>query len=455
MRIKTRLTLWFTLLVASILLIFAVVVYWSSSKNREVEFYEELEKEAITKAKLYLETEIKSSTLHKIYKYNNEVINEVQVAVYDLDFNLLYHDAEEVDSVKETQEMIDQIASKGKVHLFQDEWQVIGIRYTSGDKDYIITAIALDQYGYTKLHNLFLTILFLSIISLIVIYFVGGFFAERVLRPLKFMNEEINNITATNLDLRITREGDQDELSRLGNTFNTMLDRLEQSFDSQKQFVSNISHELRTPLAAVIAELELSLAKEQDNASYIKTIENALSDAKKLVRLSNSLLDFAKASYDPTEIVFKPTRVDEVILDACQKIQRSNAGYTFSFIIDEEIDSEELVTTYANPYLLEVAIINLLENACKYSDNHHGKVSVSNLNKAIIIKIADQGLGMSPEDIESIYKPFFRGENGKYREGNGIGLSLTKKVIDLHKGTITVISEVNKGTEFTITLNSN
>lgn len=452
MRIKTRLTLLFTLLVASILLVFAVVVYWSSSKNREVEFFEELEKEAITKAKLYLETEVKSSTLHKIYRYNNEVINEVQVAVYDFDFNLLYHDAEEIDSVKETKEMIDQIASQGRVHLFQDDWQVIGIVYNSGGKDYVITAIALDQYGYTKLHNLFLTILVLSIVSLIVIFFVGSFFAERVLRPLKLMNEEINNITATNLDLRVSTEANQDELSRLGNTFNTMLDRLEQSFDSQKQFVSNISHELRTPLAAVIAELELSLSKEQDTASYIKTIENALSDAKKLVRLSNSLLDFAKASYDPTEIVFKPTRIDEVILDACQKIQRGNAGYTFSFMIDEEIDSEELVTVRANPYLLEVAIINLLENACKYSDNHHGKVSISNLNKAVVIKIADEGLGMSAEDLDGIFKPFFRGENGKHLDGNGIGLSLTKKVIDLHKGTITVTSEINKGTEFTITL---
>jgi len=452
MRIKTRLTLWFTLLVASILLVFAVVVYWSSSKNREVEFFEELEKEAITKAKLYLETEVKSSTLHKIYKYNNEVINEVQVAVYDFDFNLLYHDAEEIDSVKETKEMIDQIVSKGRVHLFQGEWQVIGIVYSSGGKDYVVTAIALDQYGYTKLHNLFLTILVLSIVSLIVIFFVGSFFAERVLRPLKLMNEEINNITATNLDLRVSTDSNQDELSRLGNTFNTMLDRLEQSFDSQKQFVSNISHELRTPLAAVIAELELSLAKEQDKEKYVRTIENALGDAKRLVRLSNSLLDFAKASYDPTEIVFKPTRVDEVVLDACQKIQKANAGYTFGFMIDERIDSEELVTVHANPYLLEVAIANLLENACKYSDNHHGTVSISNLNGAVIIEIADQGLGMSAEDLDGIFKPFFRGENGKHFDGNGIGLSLTKKVIDLHKGTITVKSEINKGTTFTIRL---
>ncbi|MGL4582612.1 MAG: sensor histidine kinase, partial [Flavobacterium sp.] len=213
-----------------------------------------------------------------------------------------------------------------------------------------------------------------------------------------------------------------------------------------------ISHELRTPLAAVIAELELSLAKEQDKEKYVKTIENALGDAKRLVRLSNSLLDFAKASYDPTEIVFKPTRVDEVVLDACQKIQKANAGYTFGFMIDERIDSEELVTVHANPYLLEVAIANLLENACKYSDNHHGTVSISNHHGAVIIEITDQGLGMSAEDLDGIFKPFFRGENGKHFDGNGIGLSLTKKVIDLHKGTITVQSEVNKGTTFTIRL---
>ncbi|MDM1043435.1 HAMP domain-containing histidine kinase [Myroides sp. 1354] len=452
MRIKTRLTLLFTLLVASILLVFASVIYWSSSKSREVEFYEELEKEAITKAKLFLEAQVKPTTLHKIYLNNSEIINEVEVAVYDYDFHLLYHDAEEIDRVKETKEMIGSIIEKGSLHYTQEDWQVIGMRYSFNNQEYIVTATAYDEYGYTKLQNLFVTIVVLVVISLLVIYFVGLFFADKVLLPIKKMNDEVNQITAMNLDLRISTEKNKDELGALANTFNEMLNRLENSFDSQKQFVSNISHELRTPLAAIIAELELALSKEQNQGYYIQTIQNALSDSQKIVRLSNSLLDFAKASYDPTEIVFKSIRVDEVILDACQKLQKMDASYKFNFVIDESITSEEMMTVNANPYLLEVALVNLLENACKFSEQKACTIQVMYEDYHLIIQVIDKGIGIAPEDLEFIFVPFYRGKNQNYKEGNGIGLPLTNKIINLHRGKLNVESQVGEGTTFTIQL---
>lgn len=450
MRIKTRLTLLFTLLVASILLVFASVIYWSSSKSREVEFYEELEKEAITKAKLFLEAQVKPTTLHKIYLNNSEIINEVEVAVYDYNFNLLYHDAEEIDRVKETKEMIKSIIDKGILYYTQEDWQVIGMTYSFNDQNYIVTATAYDEYGYTKLQNLFVTIVVLVVISLLVIYFVGLFFADKVLLPIKKMNDEVNQITATNLDLRISTEKNKDELGALANTFNEMLNRLENSFDSQKQFVSNISHELRTPLAAIIAELELALSKEQNQAYYIQTIENALNDSQKIVRLSNSLLDFAKASYDPTEIVFKSIRVDEVILDACQKLQKMDASYKFNFVIDESVTKEEMMMVHANPYLLEVALVNLLENACKFSEQKACTIQVKYEDYHLVVQVIDKGIGIAEEDLESIFVPFYRGKNQNYKEGNGIGLPLTNKIIKLHKGTLRVDSQVGEGTTFTI-----
>ncbi|MBB1140207.1 HAMP domain-containing sensor histidine kinase [Myroides sp. WP-1] len=452
MRIKTRLSLLFTLLVASILLVFASVIYWSSSKSREIEFYEELEKEAITKAKLFLEAQVKPTTLHKIYLNNSEIINEVEVAVYDYDFNLLYHDAVEIDRVKETKEMIHSIIQSGSLHYTQEDWQVIGMKYSFGDRNYIITATAYDEYGYTKLQNLFVTIVVLVVISLLVIYFVGLFFADKVLLPITKMNDEVNKITATNLDLRISTKKNKDELAALGDTFNEMLNRLENSFDSQKQFVSNISHELRTPLAAIIAELELALSKEQDKAYYVQTLQNALSDSQKIVRLSNSLLDFAKASYDPTEIVFKSVRVDEVIIDACQKLQRMNASYKFNFLIDESVSSEEMMIVKANPYLLEVALVNLLENACKFSEQNACTIQVLYLDYRLTIQVIDKGIGIAQEDLEHIFIPFYRGQNQNYKEGNGIGLPLTNKIINLHKGTLQVVSKVGEGTTFTIQL---
>ncbi len=450
MRIKVRLTLWFTLLVASILVVFAVIIYWSSVKNRETEFYEQLEKEAITKARLVLDAHVKPETLHKIYLNNSAIINEVEVAIYDYDFHLLYHDAEAIDRVKETKEMILEVISRGSVHYMQDNWQVIGIKYSLKGKDYVITATAYDEYGYTKLRNLLYTIIFLIVIALVVIYSVGLFFANKVLAPIKKMNDEVNNITATNLDLRISTEKNKDELGALADTFNEMLDRLENSFEAQKQFVSNISHELRTPLSAIIAELELALNKEQSNEYYVQTMKNALNDSKRIVRLSNSLLDFAKASYDPKEIVFKSIRLDEVILDACQKLQKKNTSYKFNFNIDESIDNSDVLTISANAYLLEVAIINLLDNACKFSSNNQCDILLFSNENRVGAQFKDQGIGIPTDELENIFKPFFRGKNQIYQEGNGIGLSLTHRIILLHQAELSVTSLVGKGTTFII-----
>ena len=450
MKIKAVLSLWFTLLVASILLVFSGVIYWSSSKNREVEFYEELEKEAITKANLFLEAEVRPEILHKIYANNSEIINEVEVAIYDYDFKLLYHDAEEIDRVKETKELIGNIIDQQRIHFIQDDWQVIGMTYSLNGKEYVITATAYDEYGYTKLQNLFFTIVVLIFCSLVVIYSVGRFFADRLLLPIKAMNEEVNKITATNLDLRLSEKYNKDELGALSQTFNQMLDRLEGSFDAQKMFVSNISHELRTPLAAIIAELELALEKEYTTAYYLQTIENVLNDSKRLVRLSDSLLDFAKASYDPTEIVFKSLRVDEVILDACQKLQKKNKAYKFNFVIDESIQDDQMLAIHANPYLLEVALSNVLENACKYSDDQQCTIVISQEKERLVLTFSDNGIGVSEVDMKYIFQPFYRGENNGGQDGNGIGLPLTHKIITLHRGEIAVQSTLNVGTVFTI-----
>ncbi|MEC4113684.1 sensor histidine kinase [Myroides pelagicus] len=450
MKIRTRLTLLFTVLVASLFIVFASILYWSSAQHRENEFYGQLEREAITKAKLFFEAKVKPQTLHRIYKNNSQHINEVEVAIYNRAFELLYHDDVEIDRVKETEEMLASIIANKILHFEQEEWQVVGLRLTFDDKDYIITAAAYDEYGFTKLQNLLYTIAVLALLSIIVIGTAGVFFANRALSPIKKMINEVNEITATSLNLRLSHEQNKDELALLANTFNEMLNRLEYSFDAQKQFVSNISHELRTPLAAIIAELELSLAKEQTREQYVMTIENALADARRLVRLSNSLLDFAKASYDPTEIAFKPVCLDEVVLDACQKLQRINKSYKFSFFIEDSVSREEMMVVSANLYLIQVAFVNLLENACKYSENEQCNVSILYKDNHLIVKVSDTGIGIKPEDMEAIFVPFYRGENEYFKQGNGIGLPLTKKIIDLHKARIAVESLVGKGTTFTI-----
>lgn len=452
MKIKIRLTILFTVLAVAILLVFATVLYWSSEKSREKEFYLVLQKEAITKANLFLGAQISPETLHQIYTNNRQILHEVEVAVYDPSFHLLYHDAVEIDMVKETRKMVNDIYERGSLRFYQDRWQVIGLKYRFNNRDYVVTATAYDEYGFKKQENLLKSILLMSLVSSVFIFGAGYFFSNRALKPVQDIIDEVNKITVTNLDLRIKPSRYKDELFRLGQTFNAMLDRLEDSFDAQKQFVSNISHELRTPLAAIIAELELSQRRELSREEYVSTINNALLDAERIVKLSNSLLDFAKAHYDRSEIAFKVIRVDEVLLDACQQLQRSQPNYKIHLNFSDDLDLDQWVSTYGNPYLLQVAFVNLLENACKFSDDQQCSVLISGTNSDVILAFTDQGIGIPTSELKHIFTAFYRGQAVNAIGGNGIGLSLTQKIVHLHQGEIQVVSRIGNGTTFTIIL---
>ena len=452
MKIRTRLTILFTLITATILLAIAYVIYFSAKKNREREFYSILKKEAITKANLFFNAKVDTKTLQDIYRNNREILNEVEVAIYDTGFNLLYHDAVDIDYVKETPEMINEIFQKGEIQFYQQDWQVVGLRYEYNNKNYIITATAIDQYGYNKLNSLLKNSIIVFIISIIFIYLAGLYFSKKAFDPVKDMIEKAKVISVTNLDLRLNSNGSKDELDELANTFNEMLNRLENSFDAQKHFVSNISHELRTPLAAIITELELSTNKEKSVAEYKSIIQNALGDAKKLVRLLNGLLDLAKASYDPSEIAFKPIRIDEILLDAREQVQKANSDYKIEIVFEQEFENENQISINGNEYLLKVAFANLFENGCKFSKDRQSSVFISFERDKIQLRFTDNGIGISENDLNYIFTPFYRGENKIYAEGNGIGLALTHKIILLHKGTISVSSKQNEGTTFYVEL---
>lgn len=460
MKIRTRLAILFTLVTAAILLVFACVIYYSAKESREKEFYSLLEKEAITKANLFFNAKVENKTLQDIYRNNRKILNEVEVTIYDSTFTLLYHDAVDIDFVKETSSMIDEIYHKNEVKFYQEDWQVAGVRYAFEDSQYVLIAAAYDEYGYNKLSNLLRTIVFVFISSILIIYLVGRFFAKKAFEPVKEMAERAKTISATNLDLRLSSKGKKDELSELADTFNDMLNRLENSFDAQKHFVSNISHELRTPLSAIITELELSANKDRNVEEYKTVIRNALDDANRLVRLSNNLLDLAKASYDPSEIAFKQIRIDEVLLDARQQVQQANPDYRIDIHFEDTFENECQISVNGNEYLLKVAFANLFENGCKFSEDRHCMVSVSfsahhpepdaPALPCIILQFKDKGIGIPEEDLKTIFIPFYRGENKEYADGNGVGLSLTEKIITLHKGTIFVRSEQNQGTVFTV-----
>lgn len=448
MKIRTRLTLLFTIVTAMLMIFYGIAVYYSSSEAREVSFYAQLRNEAVAKANLFFQSTLNEKEMHRVYKNNTKTINEVQVAIYDPEFNLVYHDDSKVDFVKEDPKMLSSILKKKEISFFIDDLQAIGMVYTHNGKEYLVTAAGYDQYGYKSINHL-LTISIIAFTSiLILIYLAGIFLAKKALYPLSEMVHQIKNITAGKLQLRLKTTNEKDELNELAQNFNGMLERLENSFDAQKHFVSNISHELRTPLSAIITELEFSSEKEQTKAEYQQTIQYALDDARNMAKLSNSLMDLAKASYDPNEISFYEVRLDEILLESYSKILKENQEYKISLNIDSDTEEHQLVI-WGNEYLLRVAFNNLIDNACKYSPVHTCRIDVKATNKKLYISFINTGITISQEDLLHIFEPFYRSEASKQEKGYGIGLFLTKKIIDLHHAAISMVSE-NNTTVFTV-----
>lgn len=452
MKIRTKLTIRYTAVTATVFLILMGMIWFLSENNRKNIFFRDLKKEGITKANLFLQNKVDAATMQSIYLNNSEFIDEVEVAVYDTDFNLLYHDAKEIDRVKETREMIDRIIREKSIEFFEGGYQVVGLLYPFNGRDYVITAAAFDGYGYAKVDALRNILLALWMIGLAILAVVGYFLSRGALSPVSNIVRKVEKITAFNLGERIPVTNGKDELDELAITFNHTLDRLEQSFDAQKMFVSNVSHELRTPMAALIGGLEIALLKERPVDTYRKAIEDALVDADKVVKLSEGLLNLARASYQPEQIKMEEVRLDELLLDARELVLKANNTYKVTLIFDEEADDDAVITVSGNAYLLKTAFVNLMENNCKFSADRTSSVQISFYGEKSILRFSDSGIGIPEEDMEHLFTPFLRGSNRNYAVGNGIGMALVQKIVQLHKGNIRVHSYPGEGTVFVVEL---
>lgn len=453
MKIRTALTLKNTGVTATVFLLCMAMIYLVSDHTRSKTFYHDLKSEAVTKAHLFLQNQVDARTMQSIYLNNKKFINEVEVAIYTTDFLMLYHDAIQNDIIKENREMIDRILHEKEIEFYVDKYQGIGMLYSFDGKDYIVTAAAYDGYGYDNLFELRNTLLVLFVIGLSLLFVSGYILARASLKPIRDIVREAETITAHHIDRRLPVKNEKDELGELSTTFNALLERLEASFNSQKMFVSNVSHEMRTPLAALIAELDLALQKERTGKQYRKAMQNALQDAGRMNKLIDGLLNLAKADYQKDQIKMQEIRLDELLLDVREFILRAHPDYHIELLFEQEdADDDNLITVQGNLYLLNIAFSNLIENNCKYSADKSSFIQISFWDKWTIVRLSDDGIGMSETDKQNLFTLFYRGDQENKVAGHGIGMALAQKIIHLHQGNIAVHSEYGKGTTFVIEL---
>ncbi|MBO6200710.1 MAG: HAMP domain-containing histidine kinase [Chryseobacterium sp.] len=453
MKIATRTALSYALLTAGILFVFAYVLYFVSEKNREDEFNDRLGYKIIWRSEFIFDAKIPNSKIKELHERNKKMLNEADISVYNSDRNLIFTD---ITPSSKNQHYLDKLIRSGKNRMtwLRRERQYMAIKYESGGANYYIIGSAVDVTGKEHISEFKDDVIVVYFISIAVIFIIGFLFSYYTLKPLKDIILQIHDISEHNLNKRLVIPKAKDEISELAETFNSTFNRLEKSFNNHKQFVTTISHEFRTPLSTLIAELELAKELNITLDDYKLSIDNALQDANHASQLSSALLDFARASYDVSQISFTDVRLDEVLADAKVALLQKNQDYKIGInYMDDLADKDESNYDFnGNPYLLQIAFLNLMENACKYSPDKFCNVEIEVQKYDLEIRFIDRGIGISEEDQLNIFDLFYRGNNKNYGKGNGIGLSIVKRIIEIHQGELEVASEPKVGSVFKIRL---
>jgi signal transduction histidine kinase len=327
-----------------------------------------------------------------------------------------------------------------------------GIFYPDNQGDFVILASAPDTIGDTKLQQLGNGLLISFFFCIFILFFIGRFFTMKMLKPINEIINHVNKITDSNLNLRLSEGNGKDELAELSITFNNMLERLENAFELQQNFVASASHELRTPLTSIIGNIEVLLSRERNTYEYKIVLETVLEEAERLHKLSDGLLNIAQASSDINNIKMEDIRIDELLEESKNTVQNQMSESKMELYFENMPSNHNDLLIKGNRNLLSIAFENLFENANKFSGNKNVRINLINFPESINVTISDMGIGIPEKDLHNLFQTFFRAQNARSFSGSGVGLSLCQKIFLLHNGTLSIKSDLGKGTMVTVVL---
>jgi two-component system, OmpR family, sensor histidine kinase ArlS len=456
MPVRVHITLLFSLLVFVILSLVCTGIYFFSYEARINNIKARLTNRAITTGRLLSQREIFDRNLiQRIDSSTTLSFNKKLVQAYNYQNRRIYNYIElPGDTLPIDAKILNNARSKGSVYFTDGEREVVAYHYTDNNSRFVMVVAGTDVQGKESLQTLSKILLLSFLVGNILVWISGFFFSKGLLQPIKNISIDVAEISAHNLTRRIKTGKSNDEWHQLSVTLNDLLNRLQESFDMQRRFISNASHELSTPLTAILSQLEVCLQRERSAQEYRDVLKSIHQDVQHLAKLTQTLLEFAKASGNPGGLEIDLVRMDEIILSLPAEVSKINSSYNVQLDFNNLPEDEESLLVFGNETLLFTAINNIVINACKYSGDHQAKVSLQVMNNLICIYVTDKGKGIESSELEKIFQPFYRIEEARSEGGFGLGLSLANRIIKIHKGTIDVTSGLGEGTTFQIQLPS-
>lgn len=453
MSIKYKIALLFALLGTIIFALGSFSIYFFSAQERQHAFNTRLKNRALSTGAVY--AAVKNSDFSVLLKMDQAAVaslyeKSISVIGYNYEGIYMYSD-KPGDSLYLSREVIDQTKINNEYKFTYRNKKAVAIHYLDEHNNFIVAVAASDIDGTEYLRQLKKILLIVLLVAVVISFYAGIVFAKNLIHPIKKIMGEVNLITTNNFSQRIKINKSNDELTQLAVTLNSFIDRLQDSFAIQRRFISNASHELSTPLTSISSQLEVARQNTRTAEEYREVLDSVYEDIKELHLLTHSLLDIAKAGSQGS-IDLNEVRLDEVLFKVISDVQKQNPGFKALLGFENFPEDEKMFTVFGNANLLYIAIKNIVENGCKYSDNNESLITVIFDRKDIVIQVSNKGDVIAEADIQNIFQPFFRTNSAQQKKGFGLGLTLTKRILFLHKGTVTVESAPEKNTVFTIRL---
>jgi signal transduction histidine kinase len=456
MLIRHKIVIWFTVFVSLVLLLFSAYVYVSFNSYREQSITERLETRART-------TEQLLSADGKVIGSISSTLPEQVDFIFSGTDSLVYKSSDKFDFYP-AKELLDSIRTLEKLHF---TYESAGHAYPKdagavsyyapgqkkGERPYVGLVTAYDLEGHKRLFSLKDLFVYGNLFFVLLIGLLAYFFAARVLQPLNALLKQIKDLNQTSLTFRLKNFNPKDEIGTLAIAFNDLLEQQERLIASQRAFISQASHELRTPMSSLKGLLQTSILYDKDRDSLVTSIKSATNELDRLVSLSNGLLQLARVENEEDFIHTHQVDLIETVMDSIDAVQTSWPDHPIRLNISDGVCQQtNALLVSGEKTLLKVAIDNLIENACKYSDGKPVGVHLEmNTEKQIRLIITDRGMGIPESDMNRVLQPLIRGSNVNNVAGFGIGLTLAHKIIRLHRAAFDMTSKVSEGTRITLT----
>lgn len=372
-----------------------------------------------------------------------DAVNDVYTALYRADGVFLYGE-NPVAGVTENypfgDSQVQHITIDGIIYYVFDRKLT-----AEGVEGLWLRGIVSEEQGAVQMSDI-VRLSFILMPSLIVAASIGGYlFARRMLHPIQEISDTARQIGRdNNLKKRIEIGTGKDELHQLADSFNDMFEKLEQSFEAERQFTSDVSHELRTPVSVIMAQCEWSLEKVRTPEEYEEALRVIKRQGRKMSRLINDMLDFARLETSPDRYKKETLDFTGLVKSVCDDMALiQEKGIILQY------DTEDDIRFYGNRELLARLLTNLINNAYRYGkENGHIGVHLKRTDREVCLIVQDDGIGIAKEDQQKIFQRFYQGDPSRAGAGMGLGLSMAQEIAWFHGGNITVESTPGEGSIF-------